>query len=80
MDPVGSAYGTIGKSGSGSVSISTKCEAELYDTFSKKFHNTVENIENYDTYEADKKDKTMFTGTAVNESKNSNMCKIWGRI
>jgi hypothetical protein len=43
-----------------------------------------QNIENYDTYDAEEKDKTMKTGTAVNKNKIKNflskMCKIYGRI
>jgi len=50
--------------GSGSVSMSTKCKAQL-SFFLENFLYTVKNIEKYDTYDAEKKDKTMFTGTAV---------------
>jgi hypothetical protein len=31
----------------------------LNQSFSRKFQNTVTNIENYDTYDDDEKDKTM---------------------
>jgi hypothetical protein len=37
------------------------------------------NIKNYDFYVADKKDKTMWTGTSVNKSKKNsvfNVCKV----
>jgi hypothetical protein len=44
------------------VSISTKWKVKLL--FSRKFQNNVQNIENYDTYDADIK----VTGTAVNKS------------
>jgi hypothetical protein len=41
-----------------SGSISTKCNAKVTVTFSRKFQNPIQNIENYGTYyEADKKDK-----------------------
>jgi hypothetical protein len=41
-----------------------------YFIFSRKFQYTVQIIENFDTYDVVKKDKTRQTGTDVNESKN----------
>ncbi len=38
--------------------IPTNCKATLY-TFSRKFWNVVKNVKNYNTYEADEKDKTI---------------------
>ncbi len=48
---------------------------------SRKCHYTVQNIENYDTFDAEEKDETMKTGTAANKNhKISNLNKTWGRI
>ncbi len=43
--------------GSGSVTISTKCKANLYGTFSRKFQCTVQNKENSDAYDVDEKEE-----------------------
>ncbi len=40
---------------------------KLNYTFYRKFQFTGQNIENYDNYDADAKDKTMKTGAAVNK-------------
>ncbi len=56
---------------------------KLNFTFSREFQYTVQNTENFDTYDADKKDKTIYTGTAVNKNQLfffwfSILCKTWG--
>jgi hypothetical protein len=44
--------------------------------FSRQFYNSGQNIENYDIYDANEKDKTMKIGAAVNYSYFfSNICK-----
>jgi hypothetical protein len=73
------------EAGSGSVSISTKCKVKLY-FFPRKYliYRTVQNMDNYDAYDADEKDKTKWTGTAVNKIQKffcfQNMCKTWLKI
>jgi hypothetical protein len=44
---------------------------KLNFTFSRKSQYVVQNIGNYDTSDADEKDKTMITGIAMNKSQNS---------
>jgi hypothetical protein len=76
LDPVGSesfciiriGIGIQGfcRYGSGTVYTTTKCKDKLY-FFHSKFKFTIQNLENYD---ADEKDKTTKTGTAVNKSQN----------
>jgi hypothetical protein len=44
---------------------------KLNFTFSRNSQYAVQNIENYDTSDADEKDKTMLTGIAMNKSHNS---------
>jgi len=55
--------------GSGSGALSNVSNVKLNYTFSREFQYIVQNIENFDTYDADKKGKTIYTGTVVNKSK-----------
>ncbi len=43
---------------SGSVSILTNCKAKPYN-FNRKFQQTVQNVENYDIFDVDEKDKRL---------------------
>ncbi len=43
---------------------------ELNNTFSRTFQYTVQNIQNYDTYDAAEEYETMHTGAAVNKRQN----------
>ncbi len=49
-------------------------------TFSKIFQETVQNIKNYHTYNADETDKTMKTGTVVNKNYKKNKKYRFGTI
>ena len=39
--------------------------------FSRKFRHAAQNNEHFDTYDTDKKDKTMYTGVTANERKTA---------
>ncbi len=64
-------------SGSGSVSISTKFKTKgSIPYFSSKFQYSVQSIENYDTYDDDKKIKQYKMAlVCIEEKKNFSMCK-----
>jgi hypothetical protein len=67
--------------GAGFVSVSHKCKAKLPNyTFFQKFKCTVQNIENYDTYE--EKEKNILNWHCCEEKfiHISNTCKTWYRI